>query len=212
MMRRSQEEKQEIIHLVEHSELPMKRTLDELNVPRSSFYRWYQKFQEDGEEGLIDRRPNPSQFWNHIPQAVREQVVQLALDHPDQSSRQIAWLFTDEQGYFISESSVYRILKAFDLVESPAFNMISAKDKFEHPTKRVNELWQTDFTYFKIVNWGWYYLSTILDDYSRCISDHEFQGCGSHPGDRPAKDGAGSCECLPAPTIALRQWLLLSVP
>jgi putative transposase len=169
MMRRSQEEKQEIIHLVEHSELPMKRTLDELNVPRSSFYRWYQKFQEDGEEGLIDRRPNPSQFWNHIPQAVREQVVQLALDHPDQSSRQIAWLFTDEQGYFISESSVYRILKAFDLVESPAFNMISAKDKFEHPTKRVNELWQTDFTYFKIVNWGWYYLSTILDDYSRCI-------------------------------------------
>lgn len=169
MMRRSQAEKQEIIHLVEHSELPMKRTLDELDVPRSSFYRWYQKFQEDGEEGLIDRRPNPGQFWNHIPQAVREQVVQLALEHPDQSSRQIAWLFTDEQGYFISESSVYRILKAFDLVESPAFNMISAKDKFQHPTQRVNELWQTDFTYFKIVNWGWYYLSTILDDYSRSI-------------------------------------------
>ena len=46
---------------------------------------------------------------------------------------------------------------------------MSAKDKFEHPTKRVNELWQTDFTYFKIMNWGWYYLSTILDDFSRCI-------------------------------------------
>ena len=97
-MRRSQEEKREIIHLVEHSELPMKRTLDELKVPRSSFYLWYQKFQEEGEEGLIDRRPNPSQFWNHIPQAVREQVVKLALEHPDRSSRQIAWHFTDEQG------------------------------------------------------------------------------------------------------------------
>ena len=28
---------------------------------------------------------------------------------------------------------------------------------------------QTDFTYFKIIGWGWYYLSTILDDYSRYI-------------------------------------------
>jgi len=47
--------------------------------------------------------------------------------------------------------------------------MITAKDKFQNPTQRVNELWQTDFTYFKILRWGWYYLSTVLDDYSRCI-------------------------------------------
>jgi transposase InsO family protein len=169
MIRRSQEEKREIIHLVEHSELSIRRTLDELNMPRSTFYRWYRQYQEEGEDGLIDQRPNPRQFWNHIPQAVREQVVKLALEHPDQSSRQVAWLFTDEQGYFISESSVYRILKGFDLVESPAFRVITAKDKFQNPTRRVNELWQTDFTYFKIMRWGWYYLSTVLDDYSRCI-------------------------------------------
>ena len=71
--------------------------------------------------------------------------------------------------YFISESSVYRILKGFDLVQSPAFLMVTAKDKFENPTTEVNELWQTDFTYFKIIDWGWHYLSTILDDYSRYI-------------------------------------------
>jgi putative transposase len=169
MMRRSQEVKHEIIHLVEHSELSMRCTLDELSVPRSTFYRWYRQYQEEGEEGLIDRRPNPCQFWNHILQVVWEQVVQLTLEHPDQSSRQVAWLFTDEQGYFISESSVYRILKGFDLVESPAFRVISAKDKFQNPTKRVNEFWHTDFTHFKIMRWGWYYLSTVLDDYSRCI-------------------------------------------
>jgi len=64
---------------------------------------------------------------------------------------------------------VFRILKYFDLVENPAFRVLSAADKFAHPTKRVNELWQTDFTYFKILNWGWYYLSTVLDDYSRYI-------------------------------------------
>jgi transposase InsO family protein len=71
--------------------------------------------------------------------------------------------------YFISESSVYRILKAYDLVTSPVYTVISAKDKFEHPTTRINQLWQTDFCYLKVIDWGWYYLSTVMDDYSRYI-------------------------------------------
>ena len=69
----------------------------------------------------------------------------------------------------ISESSVYRILKSYDLITSPAYIVISAADHFKHPTKQVHELWQTDFSYFKIVGWGWYYLSTVMDDYSRYI-------------------------------------------
>ena len=168
-MRRDEAEKREIIHLVEHSALSVKKTLEELQVPRSTFYRWYKQYLEEGEEGLVDHRPNPQQIWNRIPQEVKQQVVELALEHPDRSARQIAWLFTDEKGYFISESSTYRILKDFDLVESPAFQVMSAADEFQHPTKRIHELWQTDFTYFKIQGWGWYYLSTVLDDFSRYI-------------------------------------------
>jgi putative transposase len=169
LTRRSPEEKREIIHIVEQSELSITRTLKELDVPRSTFYRWCQVFQQEGESGLVDQRPQPRQFWNHIPDPVRQQVVDLALAHPDRSSRQLAWLFTDQEGYFLSESSVYRILKGFDLIEHPAFEVVTAADTFRHPTKRVNELWQTDFTYFKIIGWGWYYLSTILDDFSRYI-------------------------------------------
>ena len=169
MIRRSEAEKREIIHLVEHSALSVKKTLDELQVPRSTFYRWYKQYLEEGEAGLVDHRPNPHQIWNRIPQEVKQQVVELALEHPDRSPRQIAWLFTDEKGYFISESSAYRILKSFDLVESPAFQVISAAEHFKQPTKRIHELWQTDFTYFKIQGWGWYYLSTVLDDFSRYI-------------------------------------------
>ena len=169
MIRRSEAEKREIIHLVEHSALSVKKTLDELQVPRSTFYRWYKQYLEEGEAGLVDHRPNPHQVWNRIPQEVKQQVVELALEHPDRSPRQIAWLFTDEKGYFISESSAYRILKSFDLVESPAFQVISVAEHFKQPTKRIHELWQTDFTYFKIQGWGWYYLSTVLDDFSRYI-------------------------------------------
>lgn len=169
LIRKSAAEKREIIELVEDSSLPIKQTLAELDVPRSTFYRWYQQYRAKGPAGLEPHDPKPHQFWNHIPKTVQDQIVQLALANPEKSARQLAWQFTDQEGYFVSESSVFRLLKRFDLVESPAFEVVIAADRFPVPTKRVNELWQTDFTYFKILNWGWYYLSTVLDDYSRYI-------------------------------------------
>ena len=69
----------------------------------------------------------------------------------------------------MSESTVYRLLKAHDLITSPAFVVIKAANEFKDKTTGVNQLWQTDFTYFKVIGWGWFYLSTILDDYSRYI-------------------------------------------
>jgi putative transposase len=169
VVRSSAAEKLELIHLVEESALPVKQTLAELDIPRSTFYRWYARYLEAGYEGLHDRSPQPRQFWNRIPQRVREHVVQTALEHPALSPRELAWHITDTEEYFISESSVYRILKAFDLVTSPAFILLKAGATFSHPTKRVNELWQTDFTQFKVVGWGYYYLSTVIDDFSRYI-------------------------------------------
>ena len=154
-MRCSQAEKMEIIHLVEHSNLSIKKTLEELDVPRSNFYRWYQRYQEDGYDGLAEKKPRAKRIWNRIPEEVKEQVVDLALSHPEKSCRQVTWQFVDQEGYFLSESSVYRILKGYDLVQSPLFEMIAAKDKFEKPTRFVNELWQTDFTYLKVIDWGW---------------------------------------------------------
>ena len=168
-MRYTQAEKMEIIRLVENSELSIRETLRELAVPKSSFYRWYGRYQEEGYEGLADRGHGACRFWNKIPQQVQDEVVELALQEPEKSPREIAWQFTDEQAYYISESSVYRILKARDLIRRPVYQMIAASDKFENPTKRVNEMWQIDFTYFKIIGWGWYYLCTVLDDYSRYI-------------------------------------------
>ncbi len=77
--------------------------------------------------------------------------------------------FTDERGYFVSEATVYRLLKAHDLITSPAFIVIKAASEFTDKTTRPNEMGQTDFTFFKIIGSGWMYLSAILDDYSRYI-------------------------------------------
>lgn len=168
-MRYSQSEKMEIIRMVEESELSIKRTLKTLDVPKSTFYGWYQRYEAEGYEGLEDRNSGPQKFWNRIPDSERDKVVKLALESPEKTPRELAFSITDKEGYFISESSVYRILKAYDLITSPAYIVLSAADKFKHPTKRINELWQTDFTYFKITGWGWYYFSSVLDDYSRYI-------------------------------------------
>ena len=169
MMRYTQAEKYEIIRSVEESDLPAKRTLKELDVPKSTFYEWYRKYLNDGYEGLKDRTKGPKRFWNKIPEKVKQDVVDIALKHTDKSPRELAWYITDTEKYYISETSVYRILKAYDLITSPNYIVMAASDKFKYPTKAINEQWQTDFTYFKIVGWGWYYLSTVLDDYSRYI-------------------------------------------
>lgn len=168
-MRRTASEKMEILRLVEQSDLPVRATLRQLGVPRSTFYGWVQRYQAEGFDGLHDQKPSPGPRWNAIPERVQDEVLDLALDRTDLSPRELACRYTDENRYFVSESSVYRILKQADLITSPAYILMSASDSFKHPTTRVHEMWQTDFTYFRIVNWGWYYLSTVLDDFSRYI-------------------------------------------
>src|SRR5271154_1870864 len=168
-MRYSASDKTEIIRLVEQSHLPARRTLEKLGIPRSSFYRWYDQYQGGGPEGLADRPSRPDRVWNRIPEAIRSQIVDLALDQPELSPRELAVRFTDEAEYFVSEASVYRLLKARDLITSPAYIVIKAAEEFRDKTTAPNQLWQTDFTYLKITGWGWYYLSTVLDDFSRFI-------------------------------------------
>ena len=168
-MRYPASEKLEIIQLVEQSHLPAKRTLDKLGVPRTTFYRWYDRYLSGGVEALEDKSPNPGRVWNQIPDDIRERIVDLALEEPELSPRELAVRFTDTQSYFVSEASVYRLLKAHDLITSPAFVVIKAAEEFRDKTTAINQMWQTDFTYLKVIGWGWFYLSTILDDFSRYI-------------------------------------------
>ena len=105
-MRITQSEKMEIIRLVQGSQLGVKRTLEELDVPRSSFYRWYRRYKEEGYDGLANRPPNCRRFWNKIPDCEKQQVIEMALVKPELTPRELAWEITDSHGAFISESSV----------------------------------------------------------------------------------------------------------
>jgi len=180
-MRYNKAEKLEIIRLMEGSDLGVNRTLRELGIHKRTFYNWYHRYREKGEEGLNPSPATRNRVWNQIPPEQKEEVVHLALELPQYSCRELAVHITDYQKTFISESSVYRILNERGLITAPSFMTISASDSFRDKTTRVNEMWQTDFTYFKIINWGWYYLSTVLDDYSRCILAWDLCKCMKAP-------------------------------
>lgn len=168
-MHYKQAEKMEIIRLVEQSDLGVIRTLNQLKVNKTTFYKWYNAYLQAGYNGLARKASRRKGSWNRINDADRDTVVEIALSKPELSPRELAWNITDTYNYYISESSVYRILKENGLITTPSFRVMSASDSFTDKTTAVNQMWQTDFTYFKIIGWGWYYLSTVLDDYSRYI-------------------------------------------
>jgi putative transposase len=118
---------------------------------------------------LLVKKLQPRRSWNKTQDEVKGVVDEKAKLETELSPRELAFNIIDTEGYFISESSVYRILKSYDLIISPAYILMSAGNAFTNPTKKVNEIWQMVFTYFKVVGWDWYYLSSILDDFSRFI-------------------------------------------
>jgi putative transposase len=102
-MRYPAAEKLEIIRIVEQSHLSVQQTLARIGVPllRTTFYRWYDRYISHGPEGLEDRSSRPSRIWNRIPDAVRDQLIELALEEPALSPRELAVRFTDTKKYFV---------------------------------------------------------------------------------------------------------------
>ncbi len=109
-MRYPASEKLLIIRLVEQSHLPVRRTLAKLGIPSTTFYRWYDRYQTGGLDALTDRQPQPGRAWNRIPDERRQVLLQLALEEPELSPRELAARFADQASYFVSEASVYRLL------------------------------------------------------------------------------------------------------
>ena len=103
-MRYPASEKLEIIRLVERSHIGVRPTLAKLGIPKTTFYRWYDRYLAFGDAGLEDRNSNPGRVWKRIPDDVRDQIVDLSLDTTDLSPRELAVRFTDTKGYFVSEA------------------------------------------------------------------------------------------------------------
>ena len=118
----------------------------ELNISRSTFYQWYKRYLNDGYDGLADQPYQRTSGWNQLPPTEKSRIVELALERPDLSSRELACHIVDNERWFVSESTVYRVLKSRGLITTPAYRLMEAADHFYNPTTAPNQLWQTDFT------------------------------------------------------------------
>jgi hypothetical protein len=81
----------------------------ELGIPRATFHLWYDRLLSGGVDALEDRRPRPKRVWNRIPEEVRERIIELALDRPELSPRELAVTFIGAESYFVSEASVFHL-------------------------------------------------------------------------------------------------------
>jgi len=162
----SAKEKSEIIALVTGSELPCRRTLTQLGLPRSTYYRWLKR-QTEGR--LEDRKGGSSLPWNKISPEEETRVLSEARASPELSCRQLAWKVTDSGDTYVSESTVYRILKREGLIKPAEIIGFKAGKEYHRKTKRPNELWASDCCHLRVIDWGWYYLETVMDDFSRFI-------------------------------------------
>lgn len=171
------EQKLQILRLVESSPFTLRETLARLDVPASTYYRWRKRFRAHGLGGLRDRSSFNGRVWNALLPQERETVLEVARQEPEWSAREVACHITDHRGFSVSEATVYRILKRAGLVKPREVKTFPAGPEYTVKTKRPNQMWQTDATYLLVKNWGWYYLISILDDFSRRILAWRLQSC-----------------------------------
>ena len=159
-------EKREILALVSGSGLPRCRALAHLGLPKSTYYRWLKRQAEGRLEDKKGSSPIP---WNKLKHEEEAEIVAQARASPDLSCRQLALKLVDSEGWYVSESTVFRILKREGMIKPAEITGFKAGKEYHRKTKRPNELWATDCAHLKIIDWGWYYLVTVMDDFSRFI-------------------------------------------
>ncbi len=165
----SKDQKMDMIRTVESSGLSISQTLKTLDMPRSTYYRWKHKLRTIGLQGLKDNKPHRARTWNQLLPHDDDTILEVAYANPDWPSRQIGLYITDTGGFSVSESTVYRRLKKVGLVPEANVKTFPASSQYKVKTEQVNQQWQTDATYLKVDRWGWFYLISVLDDYSRKI-------------------------------------------
>ena len=101
-----------VVEEVERRMVPACVALRHMGIASSTYYRWRKAYRRAGLEGLRDHSPGPRRVWNRVTDEERDAVIEQALRHPDEPSRQIAFRVTDTCGFSVSESTVYRLLKA----------------------------------------------------------------------------------------------------
>ena len=161
----SAQERSNIITRVEETRWGKRRLLTQLQVPKSTYYRWRARERQGNQDSSTTSTRIP---WNRLSSPEEAAVLAAARESPEWSSRQLATWITDHLRLSVGESTVYRLLKREGLVKPPDMQLLAGKE-YQRKTSGPHQMWATDASYFRVVGWGYYYRVTVMDDYSRSI-------------------------------------------
>lgn len=165
----SRYEKMEFIRLVEAADLSISDALAKFDVPRSTYYPWNRKLRNQGIQELQDNKPYSARTWNQLLTEQVDKFLEYDTFYPELSCWEIGMYITDNEGFSVSEYTFFRRIKERGLIREPTSRTFPASDEFCVKTTGINQLWQLDDTYLKVARWGWFYLISVMDDYSRKI-------------------------------------------
>ena len=157
-----------MIEAVESGGRGRKARLEAVKVPRPTYYRWKKRYEEGGTKGL-ERRGRPQGSWNRLEPQEEARALEVAKAHPELTSRLISVKLLDEDGIYVSESTLFRMLKERGLIEPRPLEDLPAKKEWQHKTTAPDQIWQCDATSFFVAGWGYYKGIPVIDDYSRKI-------------------------------------------
>ena len=167
-MKLSPEEKVKLVEELSNEPKLLER-LRELGIATSTYYSWKRRLAARGAAAFIAESSAPKSVWNRLSQAERDLIESEARKYTEMSPRLLAWMLLDQHGVAVSESTVYRVLKAKGLVRQRPLDQRPAAKVWKKPTKAVDEIWQMDGTNFFIPQFGYYKAIPVIDDHSRKV-------------------------------------------
>ena len=142
----------------------VRRALQALGVPRTSYYRWLR--EEAWAKALSAEPVRPVQVYEALPEE-RKAVIDYALEHPEIRHRELSWRMIDEDVAYLSASTVYRILRESELVCRRRGRTKRYREEHEK-AERPDQRWGTDLMHLR-VNGVTYYFVGFIDEYSRYL-------------------------------------------
>ena len=168
-------EKATLIQQIESYRGKRSERLKDLKIPRSTYYCWRKLYRDEGLARFVHHPKVAHRIWNRLLPVEEERILAIARRHPELSARLLAVKITDEEAFTVSESTVYRMLKENHLIVPRPLTELPAAKEWRQKTHRPDELWQCDATHLFIVDWGYYKLIPVLDDYSRKILAYDLR-------------------------------------
>lgn len=169
------EEIEEIIDNIELSGANRKKMLEDIGIPESTYYKWRKAYNREGIKGLTKMSTAPKRIWNKILPEEEKIILRVAKNHPELTPRLIAVRITDNDGFYVGEKTVYRLLKNNNLIEPRPLKEMPAAKEYKVKTTRPDEMWQCDATNMFVRGWGYYKYIPVIDDYSRYVLTDELK-------------------------------------